>query len=271
LATGKKVWGKALHKDYKVPRSFFGVGTSPLVAGELLLVNVGAKDAGIVAFDRGSGKEVWRATQDEASYSSPVLATLDGKTRAVFLTRDGVVILDPASGTVLHRQRWRARYAASVNAATPLVAGDLLFFSASYETGALLLRFQKDKAETVWSEDDVMSNHYNTCVLHDGFLYGFDGRQEAGPRLRCVELKTGKVRWTKENFGCGAMALVDGRVIVLTEKGDLVCFEATPEAYREQARARVLDAPPCRAQLALAHGVLYARDGQRLRAFNLRK
>jgi formylglycine-generating enzyme required for sulfatase activity/outer membrane protein assembly factor BamB len=271
LTTGKKIWDRALHREYKLPRNFFGIGTTPLLAGDLLLVNVGAKDAGIVAFECATGKEKWRATQDEASYASPVLATLDGKQRAVFLTRAGVVILDPQNGTVLHQQPWKARYAASVNAATPLVAGDLLFFSASYETGALLLRYQRDKAEKVWSQDNVMSNHYNTCVLHDGFLYGFDGRQEAVPRLRCVELKTGKVRWTKEDYGCGSMVLVDGRVIVLTEKGELVCFAATPEEYREQARARVFDAPPCRAQLALAHGVLYARDDGKLRAFNLRK
>ncbi len=271
LATGKKVWGRALHKEYKVPPSFFGVGTSPLVEGDRVLVNVGAKDAGIVAFDRKSGKEVWRATQDGASYSSPVAVTLDGRRRAVFLTREGVVILDPQDGKVLHRQRWRARYAASVNAATPLTAGDLLFFSASYETGALALRVAGGKVETVWSGEDIMSNHYNTCMLHDGFLYGFDGRQEAGPRLRCIELRTGKVRWTKEDFGCGSMILVDGRVIVLTEKGELVAFEATPTAYRETARAAVFDAPPCRAQIALAHGLLFARDGGKLRAFNLRK
>src|SRR5262249_9584513 len=164
-------------------------GTSPLVEGDLVLVNVGGKKAGIVALRKDDGKEVWKATTDGASYSSPVAATLDGGRYAVFLTREGVVVLDPANGQVRHRQRWRARYNSSANAATPLVIGDRLFFSASYETGALLLRVGKRDVEELWSGDDILSNHYTTSVHYDGYLYGFDGRQEAGPRLRCVELR----------------------------------------------------------------------------------
>src|SRR5205807_8662794 len=96
------------------------------------------------------------------------------------------------------------------NAATPLVVGDLVFFSACYDTGALLLRVSKGKVEEVWSGDEQMSNHYGTCVVHKGHLYGFHGRQEEGATLRCVDLKTGKASWSKENFGCGSMVLADG-------------------------------------------------------------
>jgi outer membrane protein assembly factor BamB len=271
LQTGKKVWERSLQTEFKVPRSFFGVGTSPLVEGDLLLVNVGAKDAGIVAFDKDTGKEVWRATSDGASYSSPVAATIDGARHAIFLTRAGVVVLDPKDGKARFQTPWRARIDASVNAATPLVVGDLAFFSASYDTGALLLRLRKDGADKVWSEDEVLSNHYTTSVHHAGYLYGCDGRQEAGARLRCVELKTGKVQWTQERFGCGSMILAEGKLIVLTEKGDLVLIDATPKGYRELARAPVFVNLPCRAQIALAHGKLYARDGKKLVCWNLTK
>src|SRR5581483_8021265 len=125
LDTGRKVWALPLLQDYRVPGSYFGVGTSPVVEQDLVLVNVGAKGAGIVAFALHSGEEVWRATEDGASYSAPVVCTVDGARRAVFFTRNGVVVLDPRSGKVTYRQRWRARYDASVNAATPLVIGDL--------------------------------------------------------------------------------------------------------------------------------------------------
>src|SRR5205085_413332 len=141
LEDGKKVWRRELHKDYEVRKGFFGVATSPLVEGNLLVVNVGGRGgAGIVAFDKDGGKEVWKSTDHDASYSSPVAATIDGVRHLLFFTREGVVSLDPASGAARFSKRWRARIDASVNAATPVVVGDHVFVTASYRTGALLLR-----------------------------------------------------------------------------------------------------------------------------------
>jgi outer membrane protein assembly factor BamB len=271
LKTGEKIWSRPLAKEYHIPRNFFGIGTSPILVDDLLLVNVGGKGAGVVAFDKRTGREAWKATADGASYSSPVLATLHGQRVAVFFTRQGVVLLDPRDGSVRYQKRWRARFDASVNAAAPVVVGDLVFFSASYGTGALLLRLGKDTPEQVWNGDDVLSCHYNTPVIYQDHLYGIDGRQEAGARLRCVELKTGKVRWTREGFGCASMILAQGRLIALTEKGDLVLLDATPDEYRERGRANVLGATPCRAEIALADGRLYARDQRKLACWDLRK
>lgn len=271
LEAGKKVWQLSLTKDYKTPLGYFGVGTSPVVEGDLVLVNVGGPKAGIVAFSLKDGQEAWRATGDPPSYSSPVVTTVDGVRRAVFFTRTGAVVLDPKNGDVFYQKKWRARYDASVNAATPLVIGDQAFFSTSYETGALLIKLKKNGADEVWTDENIMSNHYNTCVYHDGHLYGFDGRQEATPSFRCVELKTRKVKWEKDRFGCGTMVLADGRLIVLTEKGDLSLVQATPAAFRETGRTRLLDAGPCRAQIALADGRLFARDQKRLMCIDMKK
>jgi outer membrane protein assembly factor BamB len=270
LDGGRRVWSRQVNEDYAVRKNFFGVGTTPLVEGKVVLVNVGGKGAGIVAFDRATGKEVWKATDDGASYSSPVAATVDGVRHVLFLTREGVVSLDPATGKVRFRKPWRARFAASVNAATPLVVGDKVFVSASYDTGAVLLRIKKDRAEEVWKGDHILSNHYETSVCHRGFLYGFDGRQELGARFRCVELATGKVRWTKTGFGCGSLILAGGNLILLTETGDLALVEATPRAYREKARFSAL-AVPCRAPMALADGRLYLRDDKKLLCLDLRR
>jgi outer membrane protein assembly factor BamB len=276
LENGKKIWGRSLLTDYKVPRSYFGVGTSPLIEGDLVLVNVGGKNAGIVAFHKDDGKEVWKATGDGASYSPLVAATLHGTRYAIFFTRQGVLLLDPANGKVVYEKRWRARYDASVNAATPLVIGDLLFFSASYETGALLLRRGPKSVEEVWSGEEILSNHFNTSVYYDGYLYGMDGRQDHGPALhgpafRCVALKTGKVQWTQERFGCGSLVLAEGHVFILTEAGDLVLVQLSPQGYQEKARSSVFNTPPCRAQIALANGMLYARDDARLVCWNVKK
>src|SRR5207248_1061682 len=95
-----------------------------------------------------------------------------------FFTRSGLVALDPLTGQVRFTHHWRSRMNASVNAATPVLIGDKLFLSASYGTGAVLLRIAKDGVADVWHNDESLSNHYNTSVYHDGHLYGFYGRQE---------------------------------------------------------------------------------------------
>jgi outer membrane protein assembly factor BamB len=267
---GKKVWQRPLSDDYKVRKGFFGVGTSPILDGDLLLVNVGGRDAGIVALNKNTGKEVWTATKQQASYSSPTAANIDGVRHALFFTREGIVSLDPATGAVRFSKRWRSRMDASVNAATPVVVGNQTFFSASYGTGAILITAKKDGFDEVWSGDNILSNHYSTSIPHNGFLYGFEGRQEAGALLRCVEWKTGKIRWTQDPFGCGSMILADGNLIILTENGELALVEANPDAFREKARASVLG-KPCRAQIALADGHLYARDSAKLVCFDLKK
>jgi outer membrane protein assembly factor BamB len=272
LASGAKRWQRNVSAEYKVPKSYFGVGTSPLVVEGRVLVNVGGKEAGIVAFALDDGKELWRATRDGASYSSPILATIEQTPRAVFFTREGIVVLDPKTGAVAFQKRWRARYDASVNAATPLLLkGDLAFFSTCYETGAILIKLKKDGADVVWTDEDAMSNHFSTCVVQGGMLYGCDGRQESGARLRCVDPAGPKVLWTKERFGCATAVLAEGNLILLTEQGDLVSAEANPREYRERGRAKVLEQTPVRAQQALANGILFARDAGSLVALDLRK
>ena len=271
LATGKKLWAVDTKSQFSAGKGFFGMVCSPLVEGDSVLLNIGGKDgAGIVAFDRTTGKLLWKATGDEASYSSPVAATINGKRYALFFTRSGLVGLDPGSGTIYFQFPWRARMNASVNAATPLVIDDLVFLSASYNIGAILLRVKGSDVEKIWSADDVLSNHYATSVYHDGYLYGFDGRQESGARLRCVELKTGKVRWTQESLGAGTVTLADNRLLVLTERGELIQAPASPAEFKPANRAQILPST-ARAYPALADGLFYARSKDKLVCVDLRK
>lgn len=270
LENGKKVWERSLKDDYQAKLGFFGIATSPILEGDLLLINAGGRDAGIVALHKDTGKEVWKATSDEASYSSPVAATIAGKRHVFFFTREGIVDLDPKSGAVRFSKRWRARINASVNAAAPLPLDDHVFFSSSYATGAIVLRVADGKFDEVWKNDESLSCHYNSAVRQGDYLYGIDGRQEEGARLRCIDWKTGKVMWSQERFGCGSIILAEGHLIVLDEAGDLVLIEATPQAYREKARASVLGRPT-RALIALSNGRLYARDDKKLVCLNLKK
>lgn len=264
LKSGKKRWERKLLDEYASKKTFFGVGTTPLVEGKRVLLNVGADEAGIVAFAIETGKEVWKATSHEASYASPIAVTVNGIRHGIFFTREGLVSLDPASGTVRANKRWRSRIHASVNAATPILLGeDHLFVSASYNTGAVVVKIKKDAFEEVWKNDSSLSCHFSTPVVVGEQLYGFDGRQETGATLRCIDWKTGKVRWTEEGYGCGSVIAAGKKLFILSEGGDLVLLRATPDKYEEKARARVLSRP-CRAHLALANGLLYGRDDRKL-------
>ena len=262
LATGTKVWSVDTQKEYAPRLGFFGRAGSPLVEDGRVLLNVGDSfdGGGIMAFDAATGSLLWQATKDEASYSSPIAATFDGNRRALFFTRRGLTGLDPASGKVLFSREWRSRSDNSVNAATPLVIGNQIFLSATYETGAALLEVKSDTLTEVWANDDVLSNHYATSVYRDGTLYGFHGRQEFNPAFRAVDFKTGKVRWSEEKFGAGSVILAGDRLLILRENGELLMAEATPLAFRPLARARILT-PVARAFPALSDGLLFARSG----------
>jgi outer membrane protein assembly factor BamB len=272
LATGRTLWSVATHEVYDVPESFFGVAVSPLVDGDRVLLNVGGRDgAGVVAFAADSGKVLWKATSHEASYSSPVVATIRGERHALFFTRSGLLSLDPAGGAVRFEVPWRPRIHASVNAATPLVLGDRVFISTSYGKGATLLevRSGKDRPSTVWASDDAMTNHYATAVARDGFLYGYHGRQEYQPDLRCVEAATGKVRWSRDGFGGGSVILAGDRLILAREGGEVVVAAASPDGFEAEATLRVLE-PTVRAYPALAGGRLFLRNEKELVCVDLR-
>jgi outer membrane protein assembly factor BamB len=274
LASGRGLWNVDTMRRFGVRKGFFGAAGSPLVEDGRVIANIGGKDgakaAGIVAFHADTGAVLWTATDHEASYSSAVGAAIGGRRHAVFFTRAGLVGLDPSTGTVLFQRRWRSRSAASVNAATPLVVGDQIFISASYETGAALLAVKGSELTEIWSSDDALSNHYATSVHSGGYLYGFHGRQEFGPSLRAVELRTGAVKWSEEKFRAGSVTLAGDRLLVARETGELLLARATPEAFRPLARAQVLP-PTVRALPALADGFVYLRNDNTLVCLDLRK
>jgi outer membrane protein assembly factor BamB len=270
LAKGTRLWSEDTMKRFGVPKGYFGAAGSPLVEGGRVIANVGGDKAGIVAFEAKTGKILWTATDDDASYSSGVAATIGGHRLGVFLTRDSLVGLDPASGMVQFQRRWRARIAASVNAATPIVVGDQIFVSAQYGPGAGVLRVNGSQLTDVWTSDEVLSNHYATSVFYNGYLYGFHGRQEFGPSFRAVEFQTGAVKWSQEQFRAGSVLLAGDRLVITREGGELILASASPQAFKPIARAQILQGV-VRPYPALADGLLYIRNENTLVCLDLRK
>jgi outer membrane protein assembly factor BamB len=273
LANGNMLWQVNTKNKFHPRKGFFGAACSPLVEGSAVLLNVGgASGAGLVAFDNATGRVLWKCSDDEASYSSPSAATMHDRRYAFFFTRAGLVAVDPADGKIQFHYPWRSEMNASVNAATPLIIDDSIFLSACYGTGAILLRVRDNGVEKVWSGGDILSNHYANSVYCRGFLYGIDGRADPGfspaPSLRCVELKTGKVRWKDDSVGAATLLLAGERLLILTETGELIRAPATPAAFQAAERVQIMPTA-VRAYPALADGFLYARSKDKIFCVNL--
>ncbi len=265
LDKGRTEWSRQVYQEFGAPEGYFGAGSSPIVEDDKLLLNVGGRNgAGIVAFSLADGKTIWKATDDAASYSSPVATTIAGTRHVIFVTRLNVVSVDPKTGQVQFQFPFGQR-GPTVNAANPLVLGDHLFVSASYGVGARWVKMGPREATTEWESDDVMSSQYTTCVAKDGVLYGIDGRQDVGvARLRAFDPRTGDVHWTEEDFGTGNLILAGDKLLVMKTDGTLVLVDPSPEKYRPLAEARLFDTT-VQALPALSGGLLYARDTQTIK------
>ena len=261
--TGKVLWKVDVRKQFEAGKGFFGLACSPLISGRNVLINIGGRSAGIIAIDTQSGKIRWKATEGKSSYASPILTKINDQSHAIFFTREGIVSAEPSTGKVIFSHNWRPSMNASVNACTPVAVGNLIFVSTSYGKGAIVLAVDGKKLETLWSGDDSLSCHYSSVVYYNDHLYGFHGRQERGCDLRCVELKTGKVKWSFPGLRAGSVTLAGKELLILTERGELVRGLASPNAFRPTARVQLMGAT-VRAYPALANGKLYVRNGREL-------
>jgi outer membrane protein assembly factor BamB len=306
LETGQVYWKRDLRGEFKIPQDFFGVASTPLIEGDLLIVNIGAPGGpSVAAFDKKSGAMVWGAgSQWGASYASPVPATVNGKRRIFVLAggesrppTGGLMSIDPQNGAVDFEFPWRSKSYESVNAACPLIVGNQVFISASYKTGGALLNLLPNGGQSVAWTTDNLATHFNTAVHKDGYLYGFDGRNEPDASLVCLELKTGKLMWRvnpeweesltingaehRQTLGTfrGTLLWVDGKFLCLGELGHLLWLELTPKGYKQLSRAWLFAARETWALPVLSKGLLYVTqntkdimrgDGPRLLCYDLR-
>jgi hypothetical protein len=272
LADGAKVWQRALNKDLGVPQNFFGAGVPPVIEGGLILLNAGGPGgAGVVAVRKDAGQTVWTAGDCGASYSTPVLATIRGQRMAIFFTERGLLVLDPADGKVLHQFPFRSPLKESVNAASPVVVGDVVLVSACYGVGSAALRIAPAGLEVVWQNLRNLQCHWATPHYRDGLVWGTHGRHAKEAELRCLDWATGAVKWASPPGAVGRAPLlrVQGHFIGLGETGDLVLIEMNPDRYVEKARVPVLE-HPCWAPPVLAGGLLYVRNDVQLVCLDLR-
>ena len=270
LKSGKKIWQRNTHTEFKAPEGYFGAGSSPLVVGDKLLVNVGAgrNAAGIVAFDVGTGKDLWKATTEDASYSSPLLATVDGTKHALFVTRLKALSLDPDTGKLRFEFPF-GKKGPTVNGASPIVLDGHLLVSAHYGVGATFAKIGATAADEKWNSDDLLSSQYMTPLVQDGLVYGIHGQERVeDSELRCLDPLAKKILWSKPSFGFGTMIAADGKMLMLTTDGELILWRPDSRRYQELARTRVFKSTT-RALPALANGNLYVRDSRTLKCLQI--
>jgi len=265
--SGKLLWDYDTVAELESPQGYFGRACSPLVIEGKVLLNVGGKGgAGIIALDFQSGKLLWMVSDDEASYSSPILVPGSPEMSA-FFTRSGVALVRNSDGRLLAEDFFRAEIDASVNAAAPVPCGDgKLLFSAAYDVGAALWQWNKatHKLENLWKKSDVLDCHYTTPVYHDGHVYGLHGRQEGGMTLRCITVADGKVAWeAPDRIQGGTLIAVGDKLLLHAESGELLIFKASPSKFDLLNRSQITRAGH-RSHDAFANGLLYARDAEKM-------
>ncbi|MCA9062269.1 MAG: PQQ-like beta-propeller repeat protein [Planctomycetaceae bacterium] len=276
LEDGTPVWSRDLEADYSPAEGYFGVGSTPVLHEGRLIVNVGSRnDAAVVAFDAKTGKSLWQTFADTASYSSPIIAPAGTTNHAVVITRLNLVALDPVSGDV----KWQFPFGQrgpTVNGATPVVLGDHLFVSSSYNIGSMLIRIGgNDPAAMLWRDTDLLATQYATPVEHNGLLYAVDGRQDAGPgraSLKCIDVLNRRILWEEPGFDYGSLVRVGDEFLFLTCSGELIRFQADSAKYREVSRSRILNQTDSGYRLpAVSNGRLFVRDDETLKVLEVGK
>jgi outer membrane protein assembly factor BamB len=290
LETGRMIWNRDLDKEYRVPQDFFGRASAPLIEGPHVIVNVGAPGGPcVVGFDKTTGREVWRAgTEWGAGYASPVPAVVHGKRRVfVFAGGEsqppsgGLMSIDPTNGRVDFSFPWRSRAYESVNASCPVVFDNKVFISASYRAGGALIEVRPDFTHRLLWTTQEFGLHFNTPIYKEGYLYGFDGRNESDASLACVDASSGRVVWRtspeweelilssgqpqRQMVGTyrGSLLAVDGQFLCLGELGHLLWMDLTPKGYKEVSRARLFMARESWALPVLSRGLLYVVQNTR--------
>jgi outer membrane protein assembly factor BamB len=255
--SGQVRWSKNLPQEFKTPHPVWGFAASLLLDGDLLYSLVGGEGSAVVAFNKDTGKEVWRAlTSEDVCYSPPIIVHAGGKAQLIVWLSEAIYSLDPATG----KQYWKQPYPAegepmrpAVNIATARQLGDLLFFSNAYH-GPMMLKLAADKPEAsvLWKNQNknpqkpqFLSILMPTPVLKDGYVYGVG----FGGDMRCLEAATGKQLWSTyeatggEKTDCGTAFIIPqgDRFVLFNDQGDLILANLSPKGYQELGRAHILE------------------------------
>jgi outer membrane protein assembly factor BamB len=262
---GARLWEVDLAKVVGSPMPLRGFSFSPLVDGDLVLLEAGGPEGkAVVALDKKTGKLRWSALDGKPGYVTPLAVTIDGVRQYVFVrTAVGDILSLLPDGTVHWRYPWKGGAIAS-----PLfVPPNRIFASASEDAGSVLLEIGKSEGKAtvkeVWN-NRVMKNHFSSPVLYQGHIYGFDNAS-----LKCIVAETGEQKWVQRGYGKGSLIVADGLLYVLSDQGQLILAEATPAGFQEKGKIKVMEGKTWVAPV-LSHGRIYLRDEDEMIVLDVR-
>jgi outer membrane protein assembly factor BamB len=268
---GSIIWTRPLRKELQADDGYFGAGSTPLVFEDLIIVNVGGKDSGVVAVSLANGQTVWKTGEFEASYASPIGISVSGQIRILVPTRLKTILLNPSDGSLLSEIRFGAR-GPTVNAATPIpMDKDRVFLTASYGIGTLIVDTSTGKLVEV-DRNELVSSQYATPVHSDGFLFASDGREDGGESSYvCIDARKLKTIWSHPNMPIAHSILVGNKVLVVGIDGRIWAIRSDAVAWAPLWSLQ-LPVGNYRALPALADGFLVTRTvdaGGKWRAIRL--
>ncbi|MGH7454740.1 MAG: PQQ-binding-like beta-propeller repeat protein, partial [bacterium] len=257
VKTGKKLWETHLVKDHQALEPFHGFTTSPIVQGEILVLETGGTKANAISgFDKNSGKLLWTAGTDTVNYQSPIFMSIAGQPHLLFAGDKYVYGLDHKSG----KKFWEFNYKNQNQSLTPVVTGpNRIMLMGNNESMLVEVSKEGDNFQTreLWKSRELKQTLTPT-VYHDGYLYGYSGFF-----LTCVNAATGERAWRSRPPGDGFVILVDGHLVIMTKTGELHIAAASPAGYEEKANIKLFDGltwtPP-----SFAEGRIYARSLQEI-------
>lgn len=253
-SSGEVIWSKNVQEETDAAIPSWGFSGSPLIRGDFLVLNIG--DAGTV-LDKLSGKIVWQSAGSESGYSTPYpFKDTEGRRGLLLGSAKAYVAVDLQSGEELWRHRWLTRF--GVNAADPIVHGNEIYIGTGYNKGGALLQLGSEGPTVRWKTKELRTQ-MNPAVLIDGHLYGTDGDAGNDAELKCLDWKTGEVKWTQKRIGTGGVTAADGKLIVLSSRGELIIAPASPEGFQPISRSQVLGGK-CWTVPVLANGRIYCRN-----------
>jgi len=248
--TGKALWQKQLNKDMGFALPTWHFAGSALIAGDMLILNIGS--AGL-ALNKNTGDVVWQNGKGKCGYATPVPFQMDGQPCLAIMSEVTLFVVNQADGKQLWQFPWKTMY--EINAADPVVIGNRMLITSGYKHGCALLEISVGGAKRLW-ENKAMSVQINCPVVREGYAYGFDENI-----FKCVKLDDGKEQWQDRSLGKGSLVMsADGRLIIMSEKGELVIAQADPQTFNAMARAQVLPRTKCWTSPVLANGRIYARN-----------
>lgn len=236
--TGARLWRRNICEDAGSEMVEWGMSSSPLIYGDMLIVDAGGfQGRAVLAYNKDTGDIEWASDSHQAGYMSPRIETIGGQLHLLIFHGDGLAGFDPDTGKKLWEYPWTNQY--KINVAQPMLFGDSIFLSSGYESGCVLIRpatLTGGKPAEVWARNKNMKLKFNEAVQRDNYVYGLDDGI-----LACLDVTSGQRKWKGGRYRFGQVLIWNDKLVVQAEAGYVAIVEASPEKFTEVARLDALD------------------------------